>query len=658
MEEKLKAFNYFMRHMSKVDCVGDSKMEVAEKLASSGQLQFSGIIDLVPILKDAHGPIGKNYRIANIEMAMDVQYEAVDPRANDSKRLSFLSKLNEQENFRAKYKALRHYGSTLGCGVQGLENVSLFQHVKSSLAFYEILQRTDDNNNPFLLIGSDISGVQEYLFDINSKGASKSLKGRSFYLQLLSDLVLKKITDECSLSEEMIIYNSGGGFYLLAPNRHDTMEGLNKAISTIFDSVFNEHKSKLFVAIDWVSFSEQEVMEGEHGNIWRRLGERIAKRKKQKLSSIILSDYNRFFEASSFLDDEQSAEDNLDKELGKHLKLSKAVSIQSKEIQASSDFSFEKPGLGYRIALHKSRVPNSAVFNDFMPNADTYLYGGNNFPAEEDGSPRTFEELVSTGYKKLGILRMDVDNLGATFISGFKHQKVTFSKYAELSNTLDRFFRGYLNTIQSEEYYRNFTFIVYSGGDDLFIVGDWKKCFELAQRIEKDFRRWTCENSMLTISAGLSIIDAKFPLLRGAEIAGQAEQDAKEFTRADGRTKNAFSVLNIPIGWEEVDELENWRKEWLKWLQKDLISKGMLYKMYSYFDIKNGTSSDSHDSTGRNRYRWQWMMAYTLSRLKDNKATTRLKDLLQDGTNNYRVLDLCCIGAKLAELELRNPKAL
>ena len=47
----------------------------------------------------------------------------------------------------------------------------------------------DENFSPFLLIGGDLSGVQRFIYTISSKGALKSLKGRSFFLELLVDCV-------------------------------------------------------------------------------------------------------------------------------------------------------------------------------------------------------------------------------------------------------------------------------------------------------------------------------------------------------------------------------------------------------------------------------------------------------------------------------------
>jgi CRISPR-associated protein Csm1 len=77
------------------------------------------------------------------------------------------------------------------------------------------------------------------------------------------------------------------------------------------------------------------------------------------------------------------------------------------------------------------------------------FYGGNKQALNEDGSMKTFEDLATVEkegkYENtyLGILRMDVDNLGAIFIKGLPEEQKSFAAYAILSFLLDYFFSGY-----------------------------------------------------------------------------------------------------------------------------------------------------------------------------------------------------------------------
>ncbi len=43
--------------------------------------------------------------------------------------------------------------------------------------------------------------------------------------------------------------------------------------------------------------------------------------------------------------------------------------------------------------------------------------------------------------------------------------------------------------------------IIYSGGDDLFIVGKWDVVLQMAHTIQKEFANWVCHNPSLTFPA-------------------------------------------------------------------------------------------------------------------------------------------------------------
>jgi CRISPR-associated protein Cas10/Csm1 subtype III-A len=68
------------------------------------------------------------------------------------------------------------------------------------------------------LIKGDISGIQEFIFNVPSRGAARLLKARSFFLQTLVKLCIKKID---SILGVKIICDSGGSFYLLLDNKPD-----------------------------------------------------------------------------------------------------------------------------------------------------------------------------------------------------------------------------------------------------------------------------------------------------------------------------------------------------------------------------------------------------------------------------------------------------
>src|SRR5207245_2101756 len=114
-------------------------------------------------------------------------------------------------------------------------------------------------------------------------------------------------------------------------------------------------------------------------------------------------------------------------------------------------------------------------------------------------------EVVGLDY--LGLLKGDVDYLGQIF-SGGLGEDLSISRYATLSRMLDLFFSGYLNTLMQEKAYAN-TYTVYAGGDDFFLISDWESALCLADRLESDFRAYTCHNPNITLSIGLAVTKSR-----------------------------------------------------------------------------------------------------------------------------------------------------
>ncbi|MBK9639526.1 MAG: hypothetical protein IPO63_17610 [Bacteroidetes bacterium] len=294
------------------------------------------------------------------------------------------------------------------------------------------------------------------------------------------------------------------------------------------------------------------------------------------------------------------------------------------------------------------------------------LYGGNQYPSKSNGEPKTFDELCgdTTGsLRRLGVLRMDVDNLGKLFINGFTQGNSSLSRYSSLSRNLDFFFKGYLNKIwEGDQRLNEKTSIIYAGGDDLFIVGHWNETIRFAKLIREEFKKWTCNNPNLSISGGVAIVSKKFPIAKGALLAGDAEDMAKDHTYQT-HSKNTFTFMDIPLHWEyELPYVEKLKDELISKIgtQKE-ISKGFINKIATLHFL-----STEQEKKGANQS-WKWMMAYDFARAIKELKNDDVKDFLQtlkvdtfantiDGKKNlskHSTLSLYNLAARWAELIIR-----
>ena len=184
-------------------------------------------------------------------------------------------------------------------------------------------------------------------------------------------------------------------------------------------------------------------------------------------------------------------------------------------------------------------------------------------PLEKDelpkkaGGVKSFSVLAhqSKGIKRLGILRMDVDNLGTLFQHGFG-ERATLSRMAALSFAISLYFEGWVSqVVEKVNGDEDRIYTIYSGGDDLFFVGSWDVMVELAIHIRADLTPYAANHPGIHASAGIALVSSKYPLAQAAQEAAQAEKAAKNLIwwdkEGDTRQKDAISFLDEPLPWQK-----------------------------------------------------------------------------------------------------------
>jgi CRISPR-associated protein Csm1 len=85
---------------------------------------------------------------------------------------------------------------------------------------------------PCLLVSGGLSGIQDFIFDVPRRRASKSLKGRSSFVQFAADACVRYILDALDLRDASLLYSGGGNFFLLAPaSRAGSLEQVRRTLS-------------------------------------------------------------------------------------------------------------------------------------------------------------------------------------------------------------------------------------------------------------------------------------------------------------------------------------------------------------------------------------------------------------------------------------------
>lgn len=453
----------------------------------------------------------------------------------------------------------------------------------------------------YLLVGADLSGIQNFLYTIPSKGALKSLRGRSFYLELLLENVADEILKILELSRCNLLYSGGGGFYLLLPNTSRTLDVLGEVNKAVNNWLLKYFGSRLYLAMGWaecsaadfkIGTSDQNLLGGKYYQVRSQIaGEKHARYNIEQLSQLFNphSVLNRTKDgtrecsichtSSAELVKYDAAADsdtwacktcrNL-RGLGEKLLKHNLLVVTDNLIDGAEEYSLTVPSVSgekYITSLGHDKLEDIRehirLYSKNEMNTGnkmaTRLWMGDYVTRSEYNNTMELEELAGlaggssdkAGIKRLGVMRADVDNLGAAFMAGFPGQYATLGRSAALSRQLSLFFKMYVNTLcagevnglQEMQHSRFSLFgtdkdkarkvhIVYSGGDDMFIVGAWDELIELAVDIRRAFARFT--NGKLTFSAGIGLFDSKCPMAEMARQSGALESAAKSLPEKDG----------------------------------------------------------------------------------------------------------------------------
>ncbi len=467
-----------------------------------------------------------------------------------------------------------------------LTDISLFDHVKMTAAVAECCYRymkengildyknflyKDSTNNiwqqpMFLLYSMDMSGIQNFIYTIGSKGALRGLRARSFYLELMMEHIIDELLDKLSLSRSCLIYSGGGHCYMLLPNTTTAKEIIDKHNTEVNSWFIKNFDIALYIADGYAECHASNLKnepQGSYSNLFKAVSKTISKGKTHRYSTQELIELNsRHIEGReeccicrrvAKIDNNGrcpicAALENLS---GDILYKDYFIIMNGEK----SESCLPLPGDRYLVAGDKNKLlklmdsynyVRSYTVNDSCTgkHVTTKLWVGRYTTGD------TFEDLAqkAEGIARIAVLRGDVDNLGQAFVSGFKDtangKYETISRTSTLSRQLSLFFKLYLNRILEEGNSNKFSgraarqaCIVYSGGDDIFIVGAWNDVIDSFVDVRNAFEKFT--EGALTISGGIGIYDANFPINRMALEVARLEEHSKEL-----EDKNAITLFD------------------------------------------------------------------------------------------------------------------
>jgi len=441
----------------------------------------------------------KNTEYPNIPYPLNSEPNQVDQKTFKAEINNQLATYleNNSENLSLLMLILEKFGSCLSFGNP---DVALIDMTRTTAAL-----ATSLINNPaerISLIAGDLSGIQKFIYTISSDGALKSLRARSFYLELVTEEVVQQLLSRLDIPRTNVIYAGGGNLYVLASETEKTKTVVQQIRQQFNQWLLEEFQGKIFLALDCLNFPMTEISTSKFADHWSNVSQNLAVYKSRKfadqIGNFISPHYSHEPCRICHRDDKKLEElKPLNKEetdpilacencfamfdLGSKLFGVRAIVRSTSEDIGSNlpilSFNFRQIGESPAINIYyhffktwelTTPTPDTEMLllvNDWVLEHYQFKHFKNIFPLllgnygkesdEEIDNPEQIKGFIrademakkAKGIKRVGYLRMDVDRLGQIFAKGLDEENRNLPRLAGISRQISYFFKVYLNSL-------------------------------------------------------------------------------------------------------------------------------------------------------------------------------------------------------------------
>ena len=448
---------------------------------------------------------------------------------------------------------------------------------------------------------------------------------------MLMEHFIDEILWASGLSRANLIYSGGGHCYILLPNTGSAKEAADDCGALMKNWLIDHYGTTLYFASAYVPCSANDLMnvpaeKSPYSSVFISLSRAISSAKLHRYSA----DEIRKLNSQPCGESEckicgRASDGEICRDCAVFVSIGKELVGGGKYIAVTKSptggVDWELPSLenGSVWLNFTDNVKSADIIRFHTKNDDSLTIFGERFAGDISVGDYCYDSDLGRlsesareadgGIKRIAVCRADVDNLGAAFISGFtdKNAKnpaeasryVNLARTAAFSRKMSLFFKRYINEVLSGDRFEiggksgaNRVNIVYSGGDDVFLVGVWDDVIESAVTLRDKFIRYCC--GALTISAGIGIFRVKHPISDAAGSTAELEDAAKSRRDRNGvLVKDAVALFDTCgdyiFSWDEftgkvINEKLALITEYLSGeadAESERHGKAMLYKMLS-----------------------------------------------------------------------------
>lgn len=555
-------------------------------------------------------------------------------------------------------------------------HVSLYDQARLTAALAACLYRARAADvaadHSLRLAAGDLSGIQDYIFDIatvGAAGASRRLRARSFSIAMLSDLASHALAQRFELPLTNILMSSGGKFYVLLPNVPEAETRLQEFRRQVDEWLYQNYNGEIGLNLASLPLGARQLdasrPDGEgFGAFLGRLNRALEVEKNRRGHSlwqadaawnearfVIPQDFGGAGDCASCHKFAATERDNLcvqcatQSRLGSKLTRAWGIAFRRGAAGEAEDITFlddyharvltNAPAERLDPAVYLLARLNDPDLSRVTNYPATFRYLTNHIERRADDMPLDFAEIArhAQGRDLLGYVKADVDHLGLLMAEGLRAgddaaSHDTAGQVMALSRELELFFSGWLEHLLATNFKTAYT--IFSGGDDLFLIVPWSDAISLAQQVHDRFGEFVCANPAVHLSAGILYAKAGYPISRAAQDAERALELSKDLGR------DRLTVLGDTLAWRNVKVVTDQVAKLSGFSEQDMRS-AFLYRLTDYAEMYR-LAQQAHTAEAA---RYKSHLAYTVARnLRQSRRETQdwadalLRELFQTGTSD------------------------
>ena len=421
----------------------------------------------------------------------------------------------------------------------------------------------------------DLSGIQDYVLGVRSAGKAqaKRLRARSFLLELYERAALVSVQRRLGPSDDDVLTQGGGGFTvrLSRETDADSIEDLNSQFQS---RLWDETGGEVNIALGWGDTPDDARVHLEYRKrspAFSVLNQGSAWNPGHLSRPPIAEHFSTPCEVCGSAPGERELAQ--DDELALHclycLNARKLGERLTRLERMRPDHDGDVHALGVSFREAQSYHPNSFNVHRWIPRGS-------------DGrEPITFEELSrkARGDRRLAVIKADVDDMGARvgeIARAVASEYPPYSGLRSFSQALHGFFLDRVQDMLRERWQSMYT--IYSGGDDLLMVGPWDVVLDFAGTLVKEFADGPGKRYDLTLSAGIAFTPYRVPVRNAVERADDLERQAKA-----RQGKDSCAALEAIWKWKRHETIIGDGKKLASWVQEERtkLPRSLLQRLLS-----------------------------------------------------------------------------